>query len=118
MALVSSLAVEPLIPAITCTPNLLPSAEGAFIKMVWNAVNQPHGPCWRRQRDPWFRARANVQESSTHSMLRRNWAFAAKAHDEYILRRSTQYAKTLQLINRGRIKAAYVSEKMVVSKQG
>jgi hypothetical protein len=55
--------------------------------MVRNAVNQPCEPCWSKQRPPWFRARANVQESSTHSMLRRNWTFAAKAHDEYMLRR-------------------------------
>jgi hypothetical protein len=86
MALASSLAVEPLIPAIACTPDLLSWAEGACIKRVRNAVTNLTILAGAAT-TPWFWERANAQESSVHSTLRRNWTFAAKTHDEYMLRR-------------------------------
>ena len=118
VALASTLAVEPLAPAIVCTPNLLSSAEGAFIKIVRNAVNQPHDPCWGKQRPPGS-GRVRTRKSQACKSC-----FGETGHSPQKLMTSTccadtiQYAKTLQLINRGRIKATYVSEEMVVSKQG
>lgn len=106
------------LPPSYAPPNLLSSAEGAFIKMVRNAVNQPHDPCWSKQRPPGS-GRVRTRKSQACKSC-----FGETGHSPQKLMTSTccadtiQYAKTLQLINRGRIKATYVSEKMVVSKQG